>query len=127
MHSEYYIQLDGSVVGTAKVTIEGLYLHIICKCTFAESGLYKIEAEGPSGIVNLGTCVQLQGSFGLDTRVPVKRLGIGELVFRVVEPQRNTEGIIAPISEGKAFAYIPRLRNARLIIQNGKYLIELKN
>lgn len=126
MCSEYIVQLDGSIVGSAKVTREGLYLHIVCKCTFAESGLYKIEAEGPSGTVNLGTCVQRQESFGLDTRVPVKHLGIGELVFRVLVPPKNKEQVRIPISEREAFAYIAKLRNARLIIQSGKRYIELR-
>ena len=34
---------------------------------------------------NLGIVVPMDGGFGLDTRIPVKRLGEGEMEFRLAD------------------------------------------
>ena len=58
--------------------------------------------------------------FGLDTRRPVKRLGEGELSFRLVSKHNAPRTHFAPISPEEPFAYLQRLKDAYLAEKDGQ-------
>ena len=67
---------------------------------------------------NLGIVVPMDGGFGLDARIPVKRLGEGEMEFRLVPKHGDHTGErFVPIYPEEPFSYISRLKDAYLARQ----------
>lgn len=75
---------------------------------------------------NLGIVVPVEGGFGLDTRLPAKRLGEGKMEFFLIPKYELSEGKIVSIYPEEPFAYIARLKDAFLIRKNGEYSAMLK-
>lgn len=75
---------------------------------------------------NLGILVPVGDGFGLDTQIPVKRLGTGEPEFQVVPKQPKASGNIVPVYPEEPFAYISRLKEAYLVRKNGDLAISIK-
>ena len=64
--------------------------------------------------------VPMGDAFGLDKRIPVKRLGEGEMTFHLSARQDYMQGKFIPIYPEEPFAYITRLKTAFLVRQNGQ-------
>lgn len=56
----------------------------------------------------------MDGGFGLDTKVPVKHLGEGELKFFLLPKHEITQCMFVPIIPEEPFAYIERLKEGFL-------------
>lgn len=118
---DYEITLDGQAVGRASLTRQGLYYHLLCRCNVPEKQMYRLEAARGGEHVDLGILVPMDRGFGVESRFPVKRLGEGEIAFRLrlaSEPART--GRFIPISPEEPFAYLSRLRNSVLVFRDGK-------
>ena len=61
---------------------------------------------------NLGIVVPTDDGFGLDTRVPVKRIGEGNMAFFLLPRHETAMGTFVPICPEEPFAYIRRLKGA---------------
>ena len=70
--------------------------------------------------VSLGVLVPQDGGFQLETRIPVKRVGEGELSFSVAPRHRTAAGKFVPLSPEEPFRYITRLKDAYLEQRNGQ-------
>ena len=66
------------------------------------------------------------GDFVLKTKLPIKRLGEGELRFRIQPRHSELTGKFIPLSPEEPFAYLSRLEDAFLKIREGKMGILLK-
>ena len=68
----------------------------------------------------LGILVPVDGGFGLDTSVPIKKLGQGTPSFSLVPKTAALEGTFVPIVPEEPFAYLSRLKNAFLAKKEGQ-------
>ena len=83
MAETYDIKLDDSLVGTAQVEKQGLYYLFSCRCRLPEEGLYRIHVISGDKHEDLGICVPVDGFFGMDKKIPAKRLGEGAFLFEL--------------------------------------------
>ena len=79
---EYDLKLNGETVGKVDVSRQGLYYEIFCRCDLRLDASYKLVARGSKGESRLGGFVPANGSLCLRTRIPVSRIGEGEISFR---------------------------------------------
>lgn len=114
----YPIMFEGEKAGQARVERQGLYYHISCRCSLGQ-GFYRILLCCDGNKEQLGVCIPWEGSYGLEKKVPVKRLGQANPTFLAVSLEENTELEFVAIHAGKPFSWIPLIPDAKLIIKNG--------
>ncbi len=124
MHSVYDLILDSQKIGRAEVEKQGLYYCIDCRCTLPEDDMYRIRVSGGK-TEDLGTCVPMDGAFGLKTRIPVKHLGDEPFQFQIVGKHQK-ESLFCPIRAEEPFDYIPLLPGAKLAEEKGEIGIDLQ-
>ena len=104
--------------GKVQVLRQGLYYQFHCRCRLSGSGMYRLFVRCGSREENLGIVVPMDGGFGLDTRIPVKRLGEGEMEFKLVPKHHEHPGErFAPIYPEEPFSYLSGLKDAYLARQ----------
>ena len=81
MDKVYDILLGDEPVGCAQVKREGLYYSFCCSCKLSGDVLCKIIVICGERTEDLGICVPKGNGFGLEKKVPIKRLGDGTLRF----------------------------------------------
>lgn len=116
----YDIMLGTQSIGKAQVEKEGLYYRISCRCRLSGEIPYKVYASCCDKTEDLGLLVPQSGAFVLTTRLPVKRLGEGQLEFRAVPRTPKLAGEFVPISADEPFSYLSRLENAYMQIRDGQ-------
>ena len=57
--------------------------------------------------------------FGVDTRIPIKRLGEGSMSFRLLPKHSKMDGRFVPVSPDEPFGYIRQLQKAHLATRDG--------
>ena len=112
MGDTYPILRGGESIGQAFVEKQGLYYHFTCKCDLSGEVIYRLTVSCGDKCENLGVPVPENGEFVLVTRIPVSRLGQGDLVVRAVPKHGDLEGMFIPISPEEPFRYLDRLENA---------------
>lgn len=120
MIGEYDIYMGKMAVGKASVERLGLYYRLDCRCRLTGEILCRLMAECDGRSVDLGILVPRGGNFGLITKVPVKHFGKGEPRFRVYPKHSSGKGIFVEVYPDEPFAYLSRLKNAFLAVQNGQ-------
>ena len=121
MEENYAVSLGGKPVGRAQVTRQGLYYRVVCRCSLSGEVMYRLECACRERRTNLGILVPCESGFGLETRFPVSRVGEGKLTF-TLQPKHDplTGRSFVPIAPEEPFAYLARLKDAFLEIQDGK-------
>ena len=118
---DYEVTLDGRPAGKAQVTRQGLYYHVVCRCSLSGEVMYRLEVSCGEKRENLGVLVPGENGFGLDTRFPISRVGRGVLSFCLLPRHDPLQGrLFVPITPEEPFAYLSRLKDAFLEIQEGK-------
>lgn len=112
------LTLNGKPIGQVNISRQGLYYVFHCRCRLPEDQNVRLLAQCGEKEENLGVLVPMDGGFGLDTRRPVKRLGEGPITFVLAGKTRPPR--FAPIRPEEPFAYLQRLKDAYLEIQNGQ-------
>ena len=148
MADTYEILYGQQLVGTARMEKQGLYYCFFCRCHLPEEGMFRIHAVTNEAREDLGICVPMDGVFGMDKKIPAKRLGSGALSFvllpkdapvRAEEPQeeempveepqeeempaeemQNEEMIFLPVAEEEPFEELDKLQDARFAEQEGQ-------
>ena len=82
MVGTYEIRLGSSSVGCVTVERQGLYYRFHCQCNL--KGMYRLVVSCGGKQEDLGTLIPSGGVFGLEKRIPVKRLGEGTPEFELV-------------------------------------------
>lgn len=135
MAETYDIIFDGKPVGTAQTEREGLYCQFSCRCHLPQEGLYRIHVICAENREDLGICIPIDGAFGMDKKIPVKRLGDGALQLELVpkdwQPQaeRSPEPareIFIPVSEEKPFEQLDKLEHAVMEVRDDEVGILLQ-
>ena len=114
------IILGNESIGKADVQKEGLYYRITCRCRLSGEVTYKVIASCGEQKADLGILVPENGAFMLTTRIPMKKLGEGAMLFRAEPRHPKLEGKFVPISADEPFSYLSRLENAYMQIRDGQ-------
>ena len=120
MEKQFQILAEGKPIGSATVTRHGLYYQIHCICHLMERNPCRIYAACDDREIDLGICVPMDGGFGIRTRVPVKRLGEGEIRFWAAAHNEKPQEQFVPVETGRPFIFLSQLKNARLAVRNRK-------
>ncbi len=120
MEGVYPVISDKQQVGTVTVKKQGLYYDFHCKCTLDRKQLYRLTLTVGDLRADLGVCVPQNGCFGLRTRLPVKRFGPGEPVFRIHTKQEKISAPYIPVCDHKPFSELTKLRTMCLVTKDGK-------
>ena len=119
MQQEYYVLSGDETIGKVLVQRQGLYYHFHCRCAITGAVKYKLLANCGENTVDLGLCIPHSDGFGMDTKLPIKRLGDGELTFRLIPKHNKPEGEFIPVTPEEPFGYIQKLQQAHLAEQDG--------
>lgn len=121
MEENYVVSLGGKQVGRAQVTRQGLYYRVVCRCSLSGEVMYRLECACGSRSTSLGILIPCESGFGLETCFPVNRVGEGTLTFTLQPKHDPLEGrTFVPISPEEPFAYLARLKDAFLEVQDGE-------
>lgn len=121
MEQNYEVRFGNEAVGKVQVLRQGLYYRFHCRCRLSGEVVCRLRVRCGDRAENLGVLVPMDGGFGLDTRLPVKRLGEEPMEFRILpRHDRASSGKFVPIYPEEPFAYIERLKEAYLVRQNGQ-------
>lgn len=116
----YEIQLADKVVGQAQVARQGLYYYIQCFCELNSDTIYRIVVTCGEKRLDLGVCVPTGKSFGLSTKVAIKRLGEGGFKFSLISQSEMRKSTFYPISTEAGFDQIELLPCAFFAKRNGQ-------
>lgn len=121
----YSVLLVGKKIGTADVEKRGLYYKIRCVCYLdgREPVHIIVSAERE---VDLGLCVPNGKHYELNTSIPVKQVGEGELTFQAASKCRPLE-MAVPVTADEPFQYIMRLKDAYCVRRKNQIYIGFKN
>ena len=126
MEGVYGVHFGNRPVGKVSVQRQGLYYRFQCRCQLTEGFVCRLRVSCQDRQENLGILIPMEGGFGLDTRLPVKRLGEGVPEFTVVPKHESISGTFVPVYPEEPFAYISRLKKAYLSRKDGQLGIVLE-
>ena len=120
MEGNYEVCFGNRPCGKVQVLRQGLYYCFLCRCRISGDVLCRLRVICGEKQEELGVLVPVEGGFGLEKRIPVKRLGEGMPEFRLYVKQESSEGKFIPIIPEEPFSYIARLKDAYLVCRNGQ-------
>lgn len=120
MEGNYGIYFGNQMAGKVQVKREGLYYRFTCRCQLTGDVVCRLNVNCGDKRDSLGVVVPMDGGFGLDTRIPVKRLGEGKMEFHLVPKYDVPEEKFVPVYPDEPFSYIERLKNAFLARKEGR-------
>jgi len=119
LQASYCIYLHDKPVGEAKITPQGLYYNISCRCDLDKNQIYEVFFCGKDIKQKLGILVPENGRFTLVKKIPAKRFVDSEISFCVVKRGEQDACDYFPVFEGSPFVYIDRLHDAVLSRKDG--------
>ena len=120
MDGEYDIFMGKEVVGTAQVERQGLYYRFVCHCKLSGAVMCRVTVSCNGHHENLGILMPCGDGFALATKLAAKKLAKGKWVFRVLPKHQCSDRKFIPVYPEEPFAYLTRLKNAFLEVQNGQ-------
>lgn len=126
MEGNYGVYFGNQQAGKVQVLRQGLYYRFHCRCKLTGNVVCRLTVSCGPNRENLGVVVPVDDGFGLDTRLPVKRLGEGNMEFFLVPKHETGTGRFVPIYPEEPFSYIERLKESYLARKNGQYGIMIK-
>ena len=120
------VYFGSQLAGKVQVMRQGLYYRFQCRCKLTGEVVCRLAVTCGEKQENLGVVVPMDGGFGLDTKLPVKRLGEGNMEFTLIPKHEVSAEKFVPIYPEEPFAYIERLKEAFLVRKNGQAGVILK-
>lgn len=120
MEGNYAVYFGNDQAGKVQVLRQGLYLVFHCRCRLSGSVVCRLEVSWGQGRESLGVLVPMDGGFGLDTRLPAKRIKGDKLRFEIIPKRDKQPETFVPIYPEEPFAYIERLKDGFLTKKNGQ-------
>lgn len=120
LEGNYGVHFGGQLVGKVQVLRQGLYYRFVCRCRLTGGIVCRLAVRCGGKREYLGVLVPMDGGFGIDTRLPVKRFEGGTPEFTLVPRHEPGEGKYVPIYPEEPFAYIERLKDAYLVRKDGQ-------
>ncbi len=127
MEENYGVYFGKELAGKVQVVKQGLYYHFHCRCRLSGDVVCRLQVGCGRNRESLGIVVPMGDGFGVDTRLPVKRIGEGSMTFTLVPKHEAVSGRFVPVYPEEPFAYIQLLKNAYLVRQNGQTGVMLPN
>ena len=127
MERYYSVSGNGTQEGKVLVKQQGLYYDFSCRCRLSGDVMYRLQVTCGSVHENLGILVPKDGCFVLHTKIPVKRLGTGDMFFTLLPKQESVSETFVPIHPEEPFAYISRLKRSFLQYKDGQPGISIQN
>lgn len=115
MEGTYGVYFGSQLMGKVQVLRQGLYYRFLCRCQLTGDVVCRLSVTCGDKRESLGVVVPMDGGFGLDTKLPVKRLGEGNMEFYLVPKHDVPAGKFVPIYPEEPFAYIERLKESFLV------------
>lgn len=115
MEGNYGVYFGNQLAGKVQVQRQGLYYRFVCRCQISGDVVCRLHVSCGDKRESLGVVVPMEGGFGLDTKLPVKRLGEGNMEFTLLPKHEVPAGQFVPIYPEEPFAYIERLKEAYLV------------
>ena len=119
MESKYTVYYMEKEVGYVFLEKEGLYWRINCRLDHIERGYYRLNVKNGACIFDLGLCVPVDNGLGMNTRVPIKRIGEEYLNFFLKHSKNEERQLFVPIRAEEPFVYLQRLEKAYLDRKDG--------
>ncbi len=107
-------------VGKVQLLKEGLYVRVVCRCQLHGEVMCRLVADWGDHRENLGILAPTGDGFGLDRRIPEKRLGEGTPEFLLVPAHQKAQGKFVPIYPEEPFSYLENLKDAYMAKKNGQ-------
>lgn len=126
LESCFAVYFGNQAVGKVRVTKQGLYYHFSCRCRIGAEIVCRLAVSCGEKRENLGIVVPVDGGFGLDTKIPIKRLEEGKMEFFLIPKHDVSDGQAVRVYPEEPFAYISRLKDAYLVKQKGQPYIVIK-
>lgn len=120
MERYFPVTVCGKQAGKILVRQQGLYYHFQCRCDLSGDVIYRLMVTCGTARESLGILIPGENGFVLDTRLPVKRFGAGEMTFFLIPNHEKARKTFIPIHPEEPFAYISRLKHTFLALQNGQ-------
>lgn len=120
MEENYGVYFGKDQMGKVQVQRQGLYYRFTCRCRLTGDVVCRLHVACGDKRESLGVVVPMDDGFGLDTRIPVKRLGEGKMEFLLVPKHELGSGTFVPVYPEEPFAYIERLKDAYLARKEGQ-------
>ena len=120
MIGTYEIRQGASAIGQVQVERQGLYYRFSCRCRPKETGMHRVLASCNGKQEDLGTLVPMDGAFGLEKRIPAKRLGEGVPEFLLISKNSARKERFVPVYPEEPFSYMARLKDAYLKRKEGQ-------
>ncbi len=119
MEKVYDVGFMQQKAGQVTLKKEGLYWRILCRLENLEKGYYRLNVNNGSCVFDLGLCVPVSNGFGMNTTVPIKRIGEEGLTFFLESGKSGKQELFVPIRAEEPFAYLQRLEKAYLDRKDG--------
>lgn len=120
MEGTYGVYLGKELCGKVQVLRQGLYYRFICRCQLSGNVMCRLRVSCGDQQQTLGILAPEGEGFGLDTRLPVKRIGEGAVEFTIVPKCDLPEGQFVPVYPEEPFAYLNRLKDCYLAYREGQ-------
>ncbi len=120
MEGTYGVYFGREQAGKVQVLRQGLYYRFICRCQLSGDVVCRLNVACGNNRENLGVVVPMDGGFGLETKIPIKRLGEGKMDFLLTPKHDSVQGKFYPIYPEEPFAYIERLKEGYLARKDGQ-------
>lgn len=120
MEGDYGVYFGNQLAGKVQVLRQGLYYRFICRCQLTGDVICRLTVSCGTNRESLGVVIPMGGGFGLDTKLPVKKLGEGKMEFILVPKHEIRTGKFVPISPEEPFSYISRLKESFLERSGGQ-------
>lgn len=139
MEMEYEAYLGDHIAGKVRLTKEGLYYRVLCRCSLPQNVVYRLYGICGEERENLGVLMPDGDGLLLERKIPAKRLtdctrflisdGSAPEKVATAEPEQEAEimadtgtetGIFVPIHPEKPFDYLHKLESAYLQEQDGQ-------
>ena len=118
MEGTYDVLLGMQKMGTVTVSRQGLYWQFSCRCAISGEVMYYLTVQVGSGREKLGILTPVDGQFGLDTKLAMKRLEQGSPAFTLQAKRNGQLGQFIAVRPEEPFAYLHRIEEAYLSTQN---------
>ena len=81
--------------------------------------MYQLIIKSGESEYSLGVLVPVGDKFGIDTRLPVKKIGEGDFSFYAVPRHPDIGEKFIPIRADEPFSYLDKLQSAHMDVKNG--------
>lgn len=126
MEGTYELSLGTKKVGSVRIEKQGLYYRFSARCALSGDIVCRLVVSCGDKQENLGVFVPVDGQFGIEKKIPAKRLGEGTPEFRILPKHETVEGKFVPIYPEEPFAYMAKLEGAFLATQAGQVGIVIR-